>query len=158
MDICSYTSEYAVQLANIFHQAVHAVDSTCYTQEQKEAWAPSPPDYLAWSKRLKNKNAFMAMIDNTVVGFIELDPDGHIDCMYTLPQYQNHGVASRLYEYIEALAIAMNIKRLYVEASILALPFFEKRGFILLHKNEIRRHGTTLVNYSMEKLIQPEDA
>lgn len=157
MYICSYTPDYAIQLADIFHEAVHAIDSS-YSQKQKEAWAPTPPDYLAWSKRLKKKNVFMAKTDNIAIGFIELDPDGHIDCMYTLPQYQHSGVASRLYEHIETLAITMNINRLYVEASIVARPFFEKRGFTLLHKNEIKRHGAILVNYSMEKVIHPERA
>lgn len=156
MRICNYTPDHAGQLAEIFHEAVHTIAPSCYTQEQKEAWAPTPPDYLAWSKRLKDKHVFMAITDNLVIGFIELDPDGHIDCMYTLPRYQNCGVASRLYNHIETFAISMNIKHLYVEASIVARPFFEKHGFTLLHKNEVKRHGSILVNYSMEKIILPE--
>jgi len=150
MEIKSYSSEWALEIADLFHQSVHAIDPAIYTPEQKEAWAPTPPDYAAWSKRLDDKRPFVAIIDGSVAGFIELDSDGHIDCAYTHPSFQGMGVASALYKHLVAEARIRNMVRLYVEASLIAKPFFEHRGFSVIKENTLQRNAVTLVNFIME--------
>ena len=76
----------------------------------------------------------MALVNDVVVGFIELEPDGHIDCMYTWPDFQGMGVASALYRHILKLAIVNNMNRLFVEASHIAKPFFASREFDVVKK------------------------
>nr|WP_320167294.1 GNAT family N-acetyltransferase [uncultured Methylophaga sp.] len=132
---------------------MHAIDSSVYTVQQKAAWAPPPIDYAFWSARLEAKKPFVAIVNNRVAGFMELDADGHIDCTYTHPDFQRMGVASMLYEHLQAEAIKRNLQRLYVEASIIAKPFFEHRGFAVFRKNAVQRHGVSLVNFSMEKSL-----
>lgn len=151
MNIQPYTEEWASDIADIFYQSVHAIDPKVYTKEQKEVWAPSPIDYQLWSERLRIKKPFIAIIDNQVAGFIELDDDGHIDCTYTHPDFQGQGVASSLYDALLKKAREKGLKRLYVEASLIAKPFFERRGFIIVKQNEIQRKGVTLINFQMEK-------
>lgn len=84
---------------------------------------------------------------------MELDADGHIDCTYTHPDFQGKGVASSLYDYLFLQAKQAGIKRLYVEASLIAKPFFKHLGFSIIKKNEVQRNGESLVNFSMEKYI-----
>lgn len=151
MYIKTYSADKAGEVAELFYQSVHAIAPSLYTAEQKEAWAPTPVDYAAWSERLKAKQPLLAFIENRVAGFIELDDDGHIDCTYTHPDFQGRGVASALYERLLEDARARNIKRLYVEASLIAKPFFEHRGFSVIKKNEVQRNGVLLVNFSMER-------
>jgi putative acetyltransferase len=55
MDIQTYSVERAKEIADVFHQSVHAVDPSMYSPEQKEAWAPSPINYERWSERLTDK-------------------------------------------------------------------------------------------------------
>ncbi|GIT97516.1 GNAT family N-acetyltransferase [Sulfurovum sp. TSL1] len=153
MDIQIYSAERAREIADLFHQSVHAIDPSVYTAEQKEAWAPTPPNYKQWAKRLHEKRPFIAIIDDQVVGFMELDTDGHIDCTYTHPDFQGKGVASTLYEHLLTEARTRDLKRLYVEASLIAKPFFKHRGFSVVKKNEVQRKGVSLVNFSMEKHI-----
>lgn len=155
MDIESYSADKAREIADLFYQSVHAIDASVYTDAQKEVWAPEP-DYARWRERLDVKKPFLAIIDERVAGFIELDPDGHIDCTYTHPDFQRRGVASRLYEHLLAEAKGRNMKRLYVEASTVARPFFERRGFAVVNRNEFQRNGVTLVNFSMEKYLDPD--
>ena len=150
MEIKSYSNAWAAEIADLFYQSVHAIDPSVYTPEQKEAWAPTPPDYTAWSKRLDDKSPFVAIIDGCVAGFIELDADGHIDCTYTHPHFQGLGVASALYEHLLTEARIRDIDRLYVEASLIAKPFFEHREFVVIKKNTLQRNGVTLVNFTME--------
>lgn len=155
LDIREYADAYAVEIAELFHQSVHAIDASVYTPEEKEAWAPTPPDYSFWAERLKVKQPFVAMLDGSVVGFMELDADGHIDCAYTHPHFQRKGVASALYRRVLEVAQASALTRLYVEASWVAKPFFAYHGFQEVQKNEIERRGVTLINFTMEKILCP---
>jgi putative acetyltransferase len=151
--IQTYSADKAREIADLFHQSVHAIDPSLYSSVQKEAWAPTPVDYEYWAERLNVKKPFIAIIEDRVAGFIELDADGHIDCSYTHPDFQGRGVASSLYERLFDEARAKNLKCLYVEASLAAKSFFEHRGFTTVKKNEVQRNGVTLVNFSMEKYL-----
>lgn len=153
MKIQAYSADQAKDIADLFHQSVHAIDVSFYNSEQKKAWAASPIDYDGWADRLSVKKPFVAMIEGSVAGFIELDDDGHIDCVYTHPEFQGRGVASSLYEHLLTRARDKGMERLYLEASYVARPFFERRGFSVIGKNEIQRNGVVLVNYSMEKQL-----
>ncbi|WP_020410575.1 GNAT family N-acetyltransferase [Hahella ganghwensis] len=153
MLIQEYRLERAREIADLFHSAVHAIDNRLYDAEQKEAWAPTPPDYALWANRLDLKRPFLAILDGRVAGFIELDPDGHIDCTYTHPGFQRRGIATSLYRHLEGEAQSRGMSRLYVEASEIALPFFEKHGFSLIRQNRLERGGVMLINYTMEKFL-----
>ena len=148
-----YHPKYANEIADVFHHAVHAISSEIYSPAQKEAWAETPPNYPFWKDRLEVKQPTLAIIHGSVAGFIELEPDGHIDCCYVHPKHQKQGVAKHLYQSLEAKAESLNLKQLYVEASIIALPFFEKQGFKVLRENLVLRKQETLVNYTMEKIL-----
>lgn len=149
MRIRNYESSDAREIADLFHDAIHAIGTEYYSHEQVEAWAPTPPNYSHWQHRLDIKQPFVAEMDRKIVGFIELDHDGHIDCMYTHKDYQRQGIAGRLYEHLKTIAGQKGITRLYVEASKLAMPFFAARGFRLVKENTVERRGQQLVNYSM---------
>lgn len=151
MDIVPYNPAYARQIADLHHDSVHGAAHTHYSPEQLEAWAPTPPDYGWWEGRLAGKQPFVALQDSQVLGFIELDDDGHIDCLYTHRDFQRRGVATRLYLHAEGEARKSGMSRLFVEASLLARPFFEKHGFRVLKQNRVLRHGVALTNFSMEK-------
>ena len=153
MEIVPYSSDRAKEVADLFYQSVHAIDSAVYFLEQKEAWAPRPADYERWRARLEIRQPFLAIMDDKVAGFIELEADGHIDCVYVLPEYQRQGVGKELYRYAELVAVTKGIERLYVEASVPARPFFEVLGFIFVHENSVSMNGQTLVNFTLEKRL-----
>ncbi len=140
-------------LIAIFYAAVHQIDEQYYSKKEKMAWAPVPPDYTFWYRRLNQKQPFVAVINTMIVGFIELDPDGHIDCLYVHPDYQRCGVAMTLYQALEKSAYQQKIQRLFVEASLLAKPFFDKNGFQVLSQNQASRQDCLLTYYCMEKIL-----
>lgn len=156
VQIQPYNESRSIEIADLFHRSVHAVNTECYSAKQKEAWAPTPPDYTFWRERLKVKRPFMALVNDVLAGFIELEPDGHIDCMYTHPKFQGKGVASILYDYVENIAKTKGLMHLCVEASKVAKPFFEQRGFETTCQNQVQRRGVTLVNFSMQKRIEQD--
>lgn len=142
-----------IAVAELFYAAVHSIDDVVYSTAQRHAWAPYPIDYAKWQRRLTRKRPWLALAEGQVVGFAELDDDGHIDCMYTAPNYQRYGIASALYAVLEQHAIALALPRLYVEASYLAQPFFFKQGFRQRQQNVVERNGEQLVNFTMEKWL-----
>jgi len=156
LDIQTYSPDRAKDIADLFHQSVHAIDSALYTTEQKEAWAPSPVNYRVWAERLSESQPFLALIDHSVAGFIELDPKGYIDCLYTHPDFQGRGVASNLFSFALGHAKKRNIERLFTDASFPAKPFFERRGFSVIRQNTVQRNGVSLINFSMELFLNAD--
>ncbi len=155
------TSADSSRLADIFHTAVHAIDPALYTPAAQEAWAPTPPDYPFWKARLETnglRQTFIATVAGETVAFMEYLPDeqensGYIDCTYTHPDYQGKGIAGALYRHLEAHAQKQKTKFLKVDASKAAEPFFLRRGFIAGQENHVLRHGQTLTNVSMHKVL-----
>jgi putative acetyltransferase len=88
-----------------------------------------------------------------VVGFIDLEADGHIDRLYCAPEAAGRGVASRLYEATEAAARVQGISRLFTEASERARRFFERKGFTVLERQDMIRRGVPIHNYRMTKTL-----
>ena len=152
VQIAEYQPQWSEPIADLFYLAVHAIEPGVYSPEQQQAWAPKP-DYLKWQQRLANKRPFVALIQKQVVGFLELEPDGHIDCAYTHPEFQRQGVAAALLKHAEKHAQKAGLSRLFLEASKNARPFFEKQGFTCLHENEVTINNQTLINFVMEKYL-----
>lgn len=149
MNIRDYQTEDADEIADLFHDCVHAIESPDYSPAQLEAWAPTPPDYLAWRARLAVKQPYVACEKGRIVGFIELEEDGHIDCFYTHKDFQRQGVGRALYDHLVERADARGITDFYVEASPFARPFFEREGFLMGKENRIEQSGQILTNVSM---------
>jgi len=155
MEIRNYAESDSREIADLFHNSVHSIKAEMYSYEQLEAWSPSPPDYEFWSSKLNKSKPYVATIGSQIVGFIELEDDGHIDCLYVHKNYQGQGIAGKLFSHVNEVAISNGIKSLYVEASAIAKPFFEKRGFLLSSENVVQRNGQYLVNYSMHGQAKP---
>jgi putative acetyltransferase len=120
--------------------------------EELEAWAPSPPDYAHWRTRLLAKKPYIADSEEGILGFIELEADGHIDCFYVHRDHQRKGVGQRFYSHLLEQTEIRGIGDLYVEASKIARHFFERAGFEFVRTNHIERGSETLINYSMRRV------
>lgn len=141
-----------VAIADIFSAAIHEIASRDYTPAQCLAWSDRHPNYEHWKKRCELKRPFVAIVDSQIAGFLELDPDGHIDCAYINPSFQRRGIMTMLVEHAINTCFSLNINRVYVEASITARPLFEKLGFKVQSENIVTIKNIELLNYKMEKL------
>lgn len=90
-----------------------------------------------------------------MVGFVELEGDGRLDMFYCRRDIVGRGVGTLLYAAVEERARGLGLGGIFTEASITARPFFEGRGFAVLERNVVLRHGVELVNFSMEKVLRP---
>ncbi len=91
--------------------------------------------------------------DGRVVGYADLEADGHIDHLYCAPEAVGAGVATSLCDALEVLAASEGVGRLYVEASEAARRLFEKRAFCVDNRREWELRGVPIHNYVMSKAL-----
>ncbi len=139
-------------IAETFTRAVHEIACSAYTPEQCLAWSGRRPDPEHWKRRCELKRPFVAVVGSRIAGFLELDPDGHIDCAYIHPDFQRRGIMTRLVEHAVRTCFDFDLERVHVEASILAKPMFEKCGFRVIRENTVDISRVKLRNYLMERL------
>ena len=137
-------------IARIFTRAVHEIACEAYTPEQCLAWSERKPNEEHWRKRCELKRPFVAVTDGEISGFLELDPDGHIDCAYVNPDFKRRGIMLGLVHHAVETAFAFKLQRVFVDASICAKPLFEKAGFKVIRENIVTIGGIELLNYKME--------
>lgn len=139
-----------IAIAEIFFRVVHEIASEDYTAEQCLAWSSREPNPEHWKRRCELKRPFVAIVDSEVAGFLELDTDGHIDCVYINPDFRRRGVMTRLVAHAIDVCFAMKLPRIYVESSICAKPLFQSQGFNTLCENVVKISGISFINYRME--------
>lgn len=150
MQIREYIADDSSSLVKILHQAVHNIPTDIYTREQQNAWAPDS----ILGQSLDLTKAWVCLIDDAIAGYIDFVPSkGYINYLYTHPHYQRKGIASLLYQKVEAEAIKLQIEKLTVDASKVALPFFLHKGFTLERENIVERKGVEMINFTASKII-----
>jgi putative acetyltransferase len=93
-----------------------------------------------------------------VVGFCELEEDGHLDMFYVRKDAVGRGIGRSLYKAAERAALGWNLGRVFTEASVTARPFFERWGFRVVSERRVWRRGVELTNFAMEKALLGTDA
>jgi predicted GNAT family acetyltransferase len=94
-----------------------------------------------------------ANVDDRPVAYIDLEPDGHIDRLFCAPEAAGQGIASRLYDAVEAAAREQGIRNLFTEASELARRLFERKGFAVVERQDLVIRGVAIHNYRMVKAL-----
>lgn len=151
--IRAFKPDDAAQMSLIYRRAVTELGALRYTPEQVAVWAQLTPDADRLIDMMGDgRTGFVAVTsDDTVVAFGDLEADGHIDFLYADPDVARTGVASDLYNAVEAKATADNLDRIYCEASALAKNFLIKKGFKVLERRNFEVAGVPIHNYAMEK-------
>jgi len=141
-------------LAQLFFDAVQVGAAGHYSQAQRDAWCGAPPADARWSARLRGADTLVAERGGALQGFMTLDPaSGHIDLAFVAPEMRGTGLADSLYAVLEGRARALGLARLHSEASLLAERFFLRRGWRLVARQVVERHGVSLPNARMEKCL-----
>lgn len=154
LKIRSYTAADFEEVVNIFTTSVHQLAFEHYDDRQRLAWAPLPPDIKYWTKRLNNVQTLVAEENGELLGFVSYEADGHIDLLFTSPKHARKGVATALYQEVESVLTNNGVKKLFTEASLVALPFFERKGFTIEGEEIVKRVGAELRRFGMSKVLE----
>lgn len=93
--------------------------------------------------------------DGEPVGYIDLEPSGHIDHLYCRPDVIGAGVGAALYAALERAARDAGAPRLTVDASEAARRFFLRHGFEVEASNNFVLRGVDIHNCRMSKRLTP---
>lgn len=147
----------ADQIAQLYHDTIRQINRADYSEQQVKAWAPDDLHFRDWEKTCSQKHTFVAEEKSKVVGFAELEQNGHIGCFYSHKDYQGQGIGAALFEHLLKEAPALGVHQLTADVSITAKPFFEKIGFEVVEEQQVMLRGETFTNYKISKSLNIVD-
>ena len=147
MEIRKYLESDCKILSELFYNTVHTVNAKDYTKEQLDVWVTGEVDLEKWNQSLKEHYSVVAVEGEVIVGFGDIDSTGYLDRLFVHADYQRKGIATAICNQLEQ-AVQGNI---VTHASITARPFFEKRGYTVVKKQQVERQGIFLTNFIMIK-------
>lgn len=125
----------------------HTVNAKDYTKEQLNVWATGQVDLEKWDLSLQEHYSIVAVENNAIVGFGDIDKTGYLDRLFVHADYQGKGIATAICDKLEQF-VEENIT---THTSITARTFFEKRGYKVVKEQQVERQGIFLTNYVMVK-------
>ncbi len=147
MLIRRYQTSDCKEIAELFYNTVHTVNAGDYTKEQLDAWASGQVDLEKWNSSLLEHFSIVAVENEAIIGFGDIDETGYLDRLYVHADHQGRGIGTAICDQLE-LAAKGDIT---THASITAKPFFEGRGYKLVKKQQVERQGVFLTNFCMKK-------
>jgi len=103
---------------------------------------------------MSTRHTLVAVQDDRIIAFAELEEDGHLDMFYVHKDAVGKGIGARLYKAIEQRARERDVTQIHTEASITARPFFERQGFVVVSEQIVERGGVEMTNFAMDKPVQ----
>ena len=150
MVIRRYQPSDCGQMAELFYQTVHSVNAKDYTKEQLDVWATGKVDLTRWGQSFSAHYTVVAILDNMLAGFGDIDETGYLDRLYVHKDYQRRGIATAICDSLEQ---AFEVEKVVSHVSITARPFFEAREYLVRKEQQVVREGISLTNYVMEKKL-----
>lgn len=150
-----YREADAPEMAQLYFDSARQLGARRYSAEQVAAWAPAPLEASAVQARAADGRTTLVAVNagGEVLGYGDLEADGHIDHLYCRPDAAGTGVAGALLDGLMAEAGRLGLARAYVEASELARGLFERRGFVVRQRRDFEVRGVAIHNYAMERLV-----
>ena len=136
------------EITELFYGTVHTVNAKDYTEEQLNVWATGNVNIEQWNRSLQEHFTFVAVDNEMIIGFGDIDSTGYLDRLYVHKDYQRKGVATALCEILEHMVSG----KITTHSSITAKPFFENRGYRVVTEQQVNRQNVLLTNFIMEKV------
>ena len=152
MVIRKYHETEADELMQLFKETIFTINKKDYSREQLGIWATSLSS-KELNNRLESSLAYVAVIDEKIIGFGNINEQAVIDLLYTHKDFQGQGVASSILNKLESKAMVRGFKETYTEASITAKLFFEAKGYEVVRKEEKLVKEIIFINFIMRKKL-----
>jgi putative acetyltransferase len=154
MRIREFEPEDAPVLADLYARSVRHFGPRSYSPEQVEAWASTATTETI-AARCKDGRVVLVGVDedDRPIAYGDLEDDGHLDFLYCAPEAGGRGNGGHIYAALEGRARQMGLGKIYVEASELARPLFERNGFTVVSRNDLSIGGVPIHNFAMEKTL-----
>jgi putative acetyltransferase len=152
--------EDCLSIARLHTSAVRAISTSLYTSEEIEAWAiPHTPE--RYKQSISSKEFCVAVEDEAIVAFGVLNPVScEIEAVFVSPDVGRRGVGLMILGWLEERGRALGFEVLSLNASMNAVGFYERAGYVALEKSKYRlTSGVEIACIPMVKrLILSSDA
>lgn len=142
------------ELQGLFYDSVHTLCGGEYTPAELAAWAPETKDGTDVAATFAGSTVYLAVCDGVTAGFGTLK-GGELDLLYIRPGYEHRGIGRRLVKRLEERCAESGYRAVTVKASLTALPFFQKEGYLVMAEETVERRGLSLRRYAMRRTLPP---
>ena len=121
------TAADRASICGVHRSSARSLGGGFYTHEEIERWvaAMTPDRYTPHIDEM-----VVAEEHGAVVGFAWLGAEGAIHAVYVAPGAAGKGVGSALLKRVEEIAAGRGQTRVTLDASLNAVPFYERHGFV----------------------------
>jgi putative acetyltransferase len=144
-------------IVKVHSAAVAGIRTTLYTPEEIQAWAvPKKPE--SYEESIRSKEFFVAEEDGIIMGFGVLNQQSaEVEALYVNPEGGRRGIGLELLRKLEERARALGLEALRLDASLNAVPFYQRAGYVGQEKSKYRLYtGVEIACVPMVKLINLE--
>lgn len=154
--IRGFCARDAAALAELQRSSIAKLGPRAYSSAQIAAWlARAKPASHFISCAAKGDAILLADSgDGRIGGYGVLEPDGHLDHLYVHPRSAGRGLAAALLAAFETQALAWCLDAIYSEVSEVARPAFERAGWQVGHRRDLRLDGVAIHNYAMRRALR----
>lgn len=152
--IRKFCAEDAAAVARLFHETVHRVNAADYTPSQLRAWSPAIRPDAFWRRRFRQHRVLVAVVGETLAGFVEWRADGYIEAFFVHHAFQRQGVGRLLMLALFQAARGQGIASLRADVSITAQPFFRSMGFQLVRRSKRFYRNRVFRQYRMDRSLR----
>lgn len=126
-----------------------------YQPEAIEAWAGAF-NRDGFAEKVEDDEVWVAEDGGRTVGYASLDPSTYeIDSVYVAPEAAGRGIGRALMEHILEVARDHRLENVWLDASVNAIPFYERMGFVVTGEDGSRtRCGVTIRCTRMARLVR----
>ena len=144
-------------LAALWELRTRAVERGCaghYGPEVLAAWLASPAP-VSLQRHIEHGGGLVAVEDDAIVGYAVLDRlSGEVDAVFVDPGLHGRGIGRVLLDALEADARMAGLERLFLSASLNAVPFYRASGFMAMREElYAHRSGVGIPSVFMEKAL-----
>jgi putative acetyltransferase len=134
----NYNVKIAAELWQVYFTSIRMVCIKDYSEEQVQAWASESFELDLFKEKMDQINPFVAILNDKIIGYADLQADGLIDHFFVHGNYQGKGAGTALMKNI--LKEGCNKPKLYSYVSHTAKSFFIKHGFLVekVRQEEVR--------------------
>ncbi len=150
LELRTYEEADLTEIGQLFYDTVHTVNAKDYSKEALDAWASGNIDEVKWHQSLLSHYSIIAKLNDKIVGFGDVEGN-YLDRLYVHKDYQNRGVGRAIAERLEDYAKQNKETTVTTYASLTARPFFEKRGYLIIEEQQVKRNDALLKRFRMVK-------
>ena len=141
-------------IRNVHVASVTGIRTDLYTPDEIQAWAV-PKKLESYWESIRTKEFFVAEDDGTIIGFALLKPEtAEVEAVFVSPEVSGRGIGLELLSKLEERARVLGLKSLRLNASLNAVPFYKKAGYVAQQQSKYRLStGVEIACVPMIKLI-----